>query len=460
MPDASQFTLGLFDSTAIGWTIATPKADPETEPAEPAADESNPHSTPVRAAAPPRHNLYLDLDRALARGWPARARDNIAAIRLSKEIEAAGRAPTAEEQARTAAVHRLRRDRTGAELLPAAGRHGVPPMAGTRPAATCRRRDAARIRRPAARHAIRALHARADRPRPLARRTASRLLRRARARARHGHRPVLRTAAGSPARRHPGSPAWNTTRSPRASPAWCIPRRGVRCEDFTRSKLAGGFDLAIGNPPFADRIVRADPTTASLGLRLHDYFIARSIARLRPGGIALFVTSTGTMDKASTDRPRAHRRPGRPDRRGAPARGQHARDRRHRRRDRRARVPAPRRGRGTDRTRLDRPGGHRTAAATGDATTEERRATTASPEALAGPAPRQVRRGVARSTSTSPPIPRWCSAHTRQTRHLRPGPTYTCRARPDDAALPETADHGPEPTAGRHLRAVGRVPRR
>ena len=61
----------------------------------------------------------------------------------------------------------------------------------------------------------------------------------------------------------------------------------------------------IGNPPFADRIVRADPATAALGLRLHDYFIARSIARLRPGGLALFVTSTGTMDKASTGA-RAH----------------------------------------------------------------------------------------------------------------------------------------------------------
>ena len=56
----------------------------------------------------------------------------------------------------------------------------------------------------------------------------------------------------------------------------------------------------IGNPPFADRIVRADPSTSALGLRLHDYCIARSITRLRPGGIALFVSSTGTMDKAST----------------------------------------------------------------------------------------------------------------------------------------------------------------
>ena len=78
------------------------------------------------------------------------------------------------------------------------------------------------------------------------------------------------------------------------------PEARVRCEDYTRSPLAGGFDLAIGNPPFSDRVVRADPATRALRLRLHDYFIARSIARLRPGGLALFVTSTGTMDKAST----------------------------------------------------------------------------------------------------------------------------------------------------------------
>ena len=49
------------------------------------------------------------------------------------------------------------------------------------------------------------------------------------------------------------------------------PEARVRGEDYTRSSLGGGFDLAIGNPPFADRIVRADPTTAGLGLRLHDY---------------------------------------------------------------------------------------------------------------------------------------------------------------------------------------------
>jgi adenine-specific DNA methylase len=35
-----------------------------------------------------------------------------------------------------------------------------------------------------------------------------------------------------------------------------------------------------------------------MGLRLHDYFIARSIDLLKPGGLAAFVTASGTMDKA------------------------------------------------------------------------------------------------------------------------------------------------------------------
>ena len=37
-----------------------------------------------------------------------------------------------------------------------------------------------------------------------------------------------------------------------------------------------------------------------MGLRLHDYFIARSIDLLKPGGLAAFVTSSGTMDKADS----------------------------------------------------------------------------------------------------------------------------------------------------------------
>jgi hypothetical protein len=64
--------------------------------------------------------------------------------------------------------------------------------------------------------------------------------------------------------------------------------------------LPAYFDLGVGNPPFSDRTVRSDRAYRSLGLRLHDYFIARAIDLLKPGALAAFVTSAGTMDKTDT----------------------------------------------------------------------------------------------------------------------------------------------------------------
>ena len=75
--------------------------------------------------------------------------------------------------------------------------------------------------------------------------------------------------------------------------------------DFARTDLPAHFDLAIGNPPFSDRTVRSDRAYRSMGLRLHDYFIARSIDLLKPGALAAFVTSSGTMDKVDATA-RAH----------------------------------------------------------------------------------------------------------------------------------------------------------
>ncbi|USJ28434.1 DEAD/DEAH box helicase family protein [Ensifer adhaerens] len=76
------------------------------------------------------------------------------------------------------------------------------------------------------------------------------------------------------------------------------PKARIINGDFARIDLAPIYDLAIGNPPFSDRTVRSDRAYRSLGLRLHDYFIARSIDLLKPGALAAFVTSAGTMDKA------------------------------------------------------------------------------------------------------------------------------------------------------------------
>ncbi|WP_196767390.1 DEAD/DEAH box helicase family protein, partial [Acetobacter pasteurianus] len=75
------------------------------------------------------------------------------------------------------------------------------------------------------------------------------------------------------------------------------PNQWIRSEDFTRAQLPQGYDLAIGNPPFSNRTVHGREGLERQGLSLHDFFIARSLEVLRPGGIALFVTSRYTLDK-------------------------------------------------------------------------------------------------------------------------------------------------------------------
>jgi hypothetical protein len=76
-----------------------------------------------------------------------------------------------------------------------------------------------------------------------------------------------------------------------------LPERPHPARGFHEGEIAKLYDLAIGNPPFSDRTVRADDPAGELRLSLHDYFTARSVERLRPGGLAAFVTSRWTMDK-------------------------------------------------------------------------------------------------------------------------------------------------------------------
>lgn len=56
------------------------------------------------------------------------------------------------------------------------------------------------------------------------------------------------------------------------------------------------FDVAIGNVPFGDYSV-SDRKYDKEHMLIHDYFIAKSLDKVRPGGIVAFVTSSGTLDK-------------------------------------------------------------------------------------------------------------------------------------------------------------------
>ena len=58
------------------------------------------------------------------------------------------------------------------------------------------------------------------------------------------------------------------------------------------------FDVAIGNVPFGDYSV-ADKRYDKNHFLIHDYFLAKSLDKVRPGGVVAFVTSSGTMDKAN-----------------------------------------------------------------------------------------------------------------------------------------------------------------
>ena len=72
------------------------------------------------------------------------------------------------------------------------------------------------------------------------------------------------------------------------------PGHDIRVESFRDTRLPeGSLDAVIGNPPFAD--VRLDYRGKKLPL--HDFFLAKSLDALKPGGILALVTSHYTLDK-------------------------------------------------------------------------------------------------------------------------------------------------------------------
>ena len=60
---------------------------------------------------------------------------------------------------------------------------------------------------------------------------------------------------------------------------------------------SGSFDVAISNVPFGQYKVN-DVKFNPLKLMIHDYFFAKALDLVRPGGVVAFITSTGTLDKS------------------------------------------------------------------------------------------------------------------------------------------------------------------
>ena len=60
------------------------------------------------------------------------------------------------------------------------------------------------------------------------------------------------------------------------------------------------FDIAIGNVPFGDFKV-TDRRYNKNNFMIHDYFIAKTIDKIRPNGVIAFITSKGTLDKENTE---------------------------------------------------------------------------------------------------------------------------------------------------------------
>ena len=73
------------------------------------------------------------------------------------------------------------------------------------------------------------------------------------------------------------------------------PDADIAIQGFEQNRFQNGcFDVAIGNVPFGELSFR---DTVHDTTKLHDYFFAEALSKLKDGGIMAFVTSAGTLDK-------------------------------------------------------------------------------------------------------------------------------------------------------------------
>ena len=305
---SNPFSLDMFGNTALSSTLdlgiiglggSAPEAANEDEP-----DPTPPAPAPFLAAptgSRPRplrqtSNFHLDGDRGLAASWKDRARANIAAILIADTIERQDRPATLKEQAQLARFSGFGASELANGMFRRPGeiefRKGWDEVGGSLENAVSEADYASLARCTQYAHFT---------PEPVVRAMWAGLLR-------LGWRGgrVLEPGIGTglfpalmPQQLREQSFVTGIELDPVTARIVRLlqPKARIINGDFARTELSPIYDLAIGNPPFSDRIVRSDRAYRSLGLRLHDYFIARSVDLLKPGALAAFVTSHGTLDK-------------------------------------------------------------------------------------------------------------------------------------------------------------------
>ncbi|MCD7764430.1 MAG: SNF2-related protein [Lachnospiraceae bacterium] len=78
------------------------------------------------------------------------------------------------------------------------------------------------------------------------------------------------------------------------------PHADIKVAGFETTDRRDFYDLAVGNVPFGDYKVNDRPYN-KLGFSIHNYFFAKALDQVRPGGVVAFVTSRYTMDAKSPE---------------------------------------------------------------------------------------------------------------------------------------------------------------
>lgn len=78
---------------------------------------------------------------------------------------------------------------------------------------------------------------------------------------------------------------------------YLYPNSDVRIEGFEKANIPDGYmDVAIGNVPFGNYAVIDKSYPKQVTGAIHNYFFAKSLDKVRPGGIVMFITSNYTMN--------------------------------------------------------------------------------------------------------------------------------------------------------------------